>query len=145
MSQVEGWLAELPLRTILLVIAQMQQSAPERLPIDSSTAMAVIRNIQLDGAIRSSIRIHLFEWSSLAIGWYESLLWGFIFTSEILVPRGISGAWNGTHIRLFKVQETAAQVPSILSPRGAVDAVGSNLIQRIGTINLRGSGSQPEQ
>jgi len=30
--------------------------------------------------------------------------------------------------------------PSLLAPRGAVDAVGSNLVSRIGSLNLRVSG-----
>ena len=44
--------------------------------------------------------------------------------------------WKGTNIRLFRVQESVAQGPSLLAPRGAVDAVGSNLVQRIGSFNL---------
>lgn len=54
---------------------------------------------------------------------------------------GTVGVWNGTQIRLFKVQETAAQGPTLLAPKGAVDAVGSNLVQRIGNLNLRGRNS----
>jgi hypothetical protein len=56
----------------------------------------------------------------------------------MLVSKGTAGVWNNTSIRLFKVQEGAAQAPSLLAPRGAVDAVGSNLVQRIGSLNLRG-------
>jgi len=89
--------------------------------------------------------VHLFEWSTLSLGWYESLLWGFIFTSEMLVSKGTAGVWNGTNIKLFKVQEIAAQTPSLLAPRGAVDAVGSNLVQRIGSLNLRGGTLQANQ
>jgi hypothetical protein len=86
------------------------------------------------------------------LGWYESLLWGFIFSSEMVVGStsnstpGSVGVWNGTGIKLFKVQETAAQGPTLLAPKGAVDAVGSNLVQRIGSLNLRGrNGSQDAQ
>lgn len=99
----------------------------------------------------SPIRVHLFEWSPLSLGWYESLLWGFIFASEMVVTSasgsgpGTVGVWNGTQIKLFKVQETAAQGPTLLAPKGAVDAVGSNLVQRIGNLNLRGrNGSEQE-
>lgn len=78
------------------------------------------------------------------MGWYESLLWGFIFASEMVVGSasgstpGTVGVWNGTGIRLFRVQETAVQGPTLLAPKGAVDAVGSSLVQRIGNLNLRG-------
>jgi hypothetical protein len=90
------------------------------------------------------IKVHSFEWSALALGWYESLLWGLIFSSEMVVGSasnstlGTVGVWNGTGIKLFRVQEMAAQGPSLLAPRGAVDAVGSNLVNRIGNLSFRG-------
>lgn len=93
-------------------------------------------------------RVHTFEWSALSMGWYESLLWGFIFSSEMVVGTasgatpGTVGVWNGTRIKLFKVQEAAAQGPTLLAPKGAVDAVGSNLVQRIGNLSLRRSSTQ---
>lgn len=93
------------------------------------------------------IHVHPFEWSTLSMGWYESLLWGLIFSSEMMVGSatgatpGTVGVWNGTAIRLFKVQEAAAQGPTLLAPKGAVDAVGSNLVQRIGNLSLRGRNS----
>ncbi len=59
----------------------------------------------------------------------------------MIVSKGTVGVWNGTTIRLFKVQETAAEGPSFLAPRGAVDAVGSNLVQRIGSLNITGNQS----
>lgn len=92
-------------------------------------------------------RVHAFEWSALSLGWYESLLWSFIFSSEMVVGSasgatpGSVGVWNGTSIKLFKVQEAAAQGPTLLAPRGAVDAVGSNLVQRIGNLGLRARGT----
>lgn len=58
---------------------------------------------------------------------------------------GTVGVWNGTGIKLFKVQEAAAQGPSLLAPKGAVDAVGSNLVQRIGNLRLRRSNTQDSQ
>jgi hypothetical protein len=111
---------------------------------DNSTAgLVALRKATVNGIEPSPIRIHLFEWSPLSLGWYESLLWGFIFTSEMLVSKGTAGVWNGTLIKLFRVQETAAQTPSLLAPRGAVDAVGSNLVNRIGSLSFRGSSTTP--
>ncbi len=60
----------------------------------------------------------------------------------MVVTKGTVGVWNGTSIKLFKVQETAAEGPTLLAPQGAVDAVGSNLVQRIGSLSLRGQESQ---
>ena len=61
------------------------------------------------------------------------------------ISRGTVGVWNGTAIKLFRVQETAATGPTLMAPRGAVDAVGSNLVHRIGSLNLRGSPGQPAE
>jgi hypothetical protein len=106
---------------------------------DTATALNTIRSTEIRGIEPSPIRIHSFEWSPLSLGWYESLLWGFVFAGEMLVSKGTAGVWNNTSIRLFKVQEAAAAAPTLLAPRGAVDAVGSNLVQRIGSLNLRGN------
>ena len=55
------------------------------------------------------------------------------------VQKGAVGVWNSTSIKLFKVEKEASKGPSLMKPMGAVDAVGSNLVQRIGNLNLRGS------
>jgi hypothetical protein len=39
----------------------------------------------------------------------------------------------------------AAHGPTLSSPRGAVDAVGSNIVSRIGSINLRGVSGDAQQ
>lgn len=112
---------------------------------DTATALQIIRETEVRGIEPSPIRVHLFEWSPLSLGWYESLLWGFVFAAEMLVAKGTAGVWNNTSIRLFRVQEGAAATPTLLAPRGAVDAVGSNLVQRIGSLNLRGAATQATQ
>jgi len=139
---IESWLPELPLHTILSVIEQVgpllsRAGAPADAP--STTILRTIQGAQIHGVEPSPIRIHSFEWSPLSLGWYESLLWGFVFTSEMQVAKGTVGVWNGTAIKLFRVQEVAAHGPTLSSPRGAVDAVGSNIVSRIGSINLRGA------
>jgi hypothetical protein len=130
----------LPLHTILTLLAELspQLEGSEALE-DVSAALAIIRKATVNGIEPSVIRVHLFEWSPLSLGWYESLLWSFIFASEMLVSKGTTGVWNGSLIKLFRVQEMAAQTPSLLAPRGAVDAVGSNLVNRIGSLSLRGA------
>lgn len=54
------------------------------------------------------------------------------------VAKGTVGVWNGTAIKLFRVESVAPSGPSLSSPRGAVDAVGSNIVSRIGNLNIRG-------
>lgn len=134
MLQLESWLSELPLHSTLMLIQTLSPM------LDSSTdtiaALNTIKSTAIPGIEPSPIRVHLFEWSTLSLGWYESLLWGFVFASEMVVAKGTAGVWNNTSIRLFRVQQGESQTPSLLAPRGAVDAVGSNLVQRIGSLNL---------
>lgn len=102
----------------------------------------------------SPIRVHLFEWSPLSLGWYMSVLWSLIFTAEMHIAPTSStaatltgagamaapvGVWNGTHIKLFQVAtEGKREGPSLSQPRGAVDAVGSRLVQGVQGLNLGG-------
>ena len=154
---IESWLPELPLHTILTVIQQLTvlinrqrgsaKGAAAAVPDNtngngngaSAETLRAIKEADLVGVEPSPVRMHSFEWSPPALGWYESLVWGFVFAAEMQVARGTAGVWNGTAIRLFRVQETAPEGPSLTSPRGAVDAVGSNIVSRIGSINLRGA------
>lgn len=138
---IDSWLPELPLHTLLTVTQQVSALVPPQALSGDSASPAVlkrIKGIELVGVDVSAPRVHSFEWSQLALGWYESLLWGIIFTSEMQIAKGTMGIWNGTSIKLFRVQETAAEGPTLTSPRGAVDAVGSNIVSRIGQLNLRG-------
>ena len=56
----------------------------------------------------------------------------------VVQKKGTVGVWNGTGIKLFKVEKEAAKGPSLMKPMGAVDAVGSNLVSRFGGLGLRG-------
>jgi hypothetical protein len=139
---IDSWLPELPLHTALTLIQQLTAMIPRQAivaDLPSPATLNKIQEVELVGVEASPIRVHSFEWSPLALGWYESLLWGFIFSSEMQIAKGTVGIWNATSIKLFKVQETAAQGPTLTSPRGAVDAVGNNIVSRFGAINLRGS------
>lgn len=143
---IDSWLPELPLHTILTTIQQVSALIPRQAltaDLTSTDTLRKISQVKLVGADPSPVRVHSFEWSPLALGWYESLIWGFIFSSEMQVSKGTVGIWNGTAIKLFRVQETAPEGPTLTSPRGAVDAVGSNIVSRIGAINLRGPQGQP--
>ena len=138
---IESWLPELPLHTILTLIEQLSALLPRAdAPTDnpSTSILRIIQGTQVRGIDLSPIRIQYFEWSPLSLGWYESLLWSFVFVSEMQVAKGTVGVWNGTAIKLFRVEAIAANGPTLSSPRGAVDAVGSNIVSRIGNINLRG-------
>ena len=97
---IDSWLPTLPLHTILTLLSS--PSPPKEFP---------------PGLDPSPPRVHLFEWTPLSLGWYESLLWGFIFASEMVVQKGTVGVWNGTAVRLFKVETVAAKGPSLMKVR----------------------------
>ncbi|KAL8981504.1 MAG: hypothetical protein Q9177_005547 [Variospora cf. flavescens] len=130
---IDSWLPTLPLHTTLTLIDSYSNNTtgvpPESLPsaIDPTPP-----------------RVHLFSWTPLSLGWYESLLWGFIFASEMVVQKGTVGVWNGTNIRLFRVEQMATSGPSLMKPMGAVDAVGSNLVQRIGRMGVKAEVAPPK-
>jgi len=142
---IDSWLTELPLHTILTLLDQLSPLLPQskRSSTDTPSAsiLTIIQSAKVTGIEPSPIRIQYFEWSPLSLGWYESLLWGLAFTSEMQVQKGTVGVWNGTAIKLFRVEAVAPSGPTLSSPRGAVDAVGSNIVSRIGNLNLRGVGS----
>jgi len=146
---IETWLPHLPLHTILTLISQLQPQLRTVMSRDSSpgdanttSMLERIRTTEVRGIEPTPPKTHMFEWSPLALGWYESLLWGFIFVSERHVSKGTVGVWNGTAVKLFKVQETAPEGPSLLAPRGGVDAIGSNLIERLGSVTVGRRGEQ---
>ncbi|KAI5299468.1 hypothetical protein KEM55_002115, partial [Ascosphaera atra] len=151
---IDSWVAELPLHTPLAVISALMPHMPTAdLPASTDpegrTIISELPRYADDPSIkaliadRSAARVHTFEWSPMSLGWYESLLWGCIFTSEMVIGNkttgstpGAVGVWNGTAIKLFKVQEAAPPNPSLLAPRGAVDAFGNSIVQRLGNLSL---------
>ena len=59
----------------------------------------------------------------------------------MVVQSGAVGVWNGTGVRLFRVQHEQIRGPSLMKPMGAVDAVGSRLVSGIGNLRIRGGPS----
>lgn len=56
----------------------------------------------------------------------------------MVVQKGTVGVWNGTAVRLFKVERGEVGGPSLRMPMGAVDAVGGRLVGALGGLTLRG-------
>jgi hypothetical protein len=107
-------------------------------------------------ATPSPIRVHLFEWSPLSLGWYMSVLYSLIFTAEMHIApasttantltgtgggAGPVGVWNGTAVKLFSVQEGGRRGVSLREPRGAVDAVGTRLVSGVRGLGLGSMGA----
>jgi hypothetical protein len=71
-----------------------------------------------------------FQWTAVAVGWYNALIWSRIYLQEAEAFQGSTGLYNSTDIRLFR-RHTASQEISLRSPKGAIDAVGNSLAQKI--------------
>lgn len=187
-----SWLPDLPLHTLLTLIKALAPHLPPSSSSATTAAATASPNTSTrpsststDPSLRqflsnlpstannslispllsspSPIRTQLFEWSPLSLGWYECLLWSFIFAAEMAVESstptfipGVNvgsalagtggggggsvssvGVWNGTQIRLFRVQEGVREGPTLMKPRGAVDAVGSRIVAGLGGLRGR--------
>jgi hypothetical protein len=96
-----------------------------------------------------------FNWNQNTLGWYESVIWGSIYqaesnvgsTSTLTNPRTLAapvssvGVWNGTHIKLFKLQATEPVGPSLMRPKGAVDAVADSVLRKFGQFRTSNGGA----
>ena len=111
----------------------------------NSTKPATNTTPAANPTLPSDFEVVRFTWSRSSLGWYESILWGCIFQGERQVTLADTGnvmnsssnpvgVWNGTNIKLFKFQETAPRGPSLLRPKGAVDAMAETVIQKIGQL-----------
>lgn len=58
----------------------------------------------------------------------------------MVVQKGTVGVWNGTNVRLFRVEKEAARGPSLMKPMGAVDAVGSRLVSGVASLGVGSRG-----
>lgn len=160
---LESWLPHLPLHTILQAIEDGRngtarprpQQASASTPRDEAAATtpsserksipSLLVRVLLIKILTYTfadplppIRLQTFTWSSLALGWYMSMLWGFIFAQDAQNNRGSNGLWAGTSIKLFNIANRSGEI-SLRSPKGAVDAVGDSLARRIGSFGFGGN------
>lgn len=77
-----------------------------------------------------------FQWTPLAIGWYTAFLWSRIYLAEAEAFQGAGGLYSSTNIALFKRGNVGKEI-SLRSPKGAIDAVGESLAQKISSIGMK--------
>ena len=76
-----------------------------------------------------------FKWTTQSLGWYIGFLWGLIYASDASMNRGSNAIWAGTNIKLFSVLSQRHDI-SLKSPKGAVDAAGDAIAQRISSFSF---------
>ena len=116
MWQLNTWLPYLPLHAILSTI---ENGDPGKNSTDEATG----------------VKVQTFKWTSVAVGWYLSMVWSWVYAKETL--------WAGTSIRLFNVVSQRQDI-SLSSPKGAVDAAGEAIARRIGSLSLGSKTSMKE-
>lgn len=153
MRQAHTFLPHLPLHTILTTISHATEGYPRKLQAeDAATLPRPATKFSEDAGERAKegklmpcafmlalpntdrcdptlVKVQTFKWTSLALGWYLSMIWGWVYASDS------SRVWVGTNIRLFNVLSQRNEI-SLRSPKGAVDAVGNTIAKRIGSLNL---------
>lgn len=85
-----------------------------------------------------------FQWTSVAIGWYNALIWSRIYLQEGEAFQGPNGLYSATEIRLFR-RHSAKEEVSLRNPKGAIDAVGNSLAMRIGSLSSVTLGSTAKE
>lgn len=161
-----SWLPSLPLYTILSTIKHLKEIIPYfasqephslESKLDPGKVIESISRVKSIPGVTFYTKDTLpaefvpvnFVWTNNSLGWYESILWGCIFQAECKVTTSEGnmmmnsvhssspvGVWNSTAIRLFRLQETAPRGPSLLRPKGAVDAMADTVIQKIGKLRI---------
>ncbi|KTW29776.1 hypothetical protein T552_04096 [Pneumocystis carinii B80] len=133
---VKSWHSSLDLDTILTIIKQLK---PKINDIASSTPnpniiLEALSSLSIDFDITDTEPIP-FICNDHTLTRIEGLLWGHIYVAETNFSTGAIGIWTGTSIKLFRIQETKHS-PSLLSPKGAVDAVAKSVIDKVGNLNF---------
>ena len=69
---------------------------------------------------------------------YAAFYWGLVASQDVeRASLSGSGIWSSTKIKLFRIQAGQVQAPSLLSPRGAVDAVGETLVTGLQNLTIK--------
>ena len=69
-TKIESWLPELPLHTLLMLITELAPKIPSTGGSnDTVAALKVIQESEVRGIEPAPIRVHLFEWSPVSLGW----------------------------------------------------------------------------
>lgn len=123
--------------------------------IESINSLSSVSGVELEPhePTREEFEPNTFEWNPSSLGWYQSILWGNIYQHEhdYVTPTAITnpatmntdanmqnvGVWNNTDIKLFKLQQMAPTGPSLMKPKGAVDALADTMIQKLGQFRSR--------
>jgi hypothetical protein len=130
--------------SVIAVINQLEpaiSSILASLPTPSTRpVLDHLRHTQITLPDPSPIETDPFHWTSHAVVWYKSFLWGQIFSAEMDIQNGTVGVWKDTQVRLFRVQQDKSSeglrgMARDMSAR-QVDQMARGVLERLGSVNL---------
>ncbi|KAI5241718.1 hypothetical protein E4T43_05249 [Aureobasidium subglaciale] len=141
MDIVRAWLPQMPLLTILSLFLALQawtaklleergmetsQEAVDGLGMDE--VLQPVRNVGRICVETTTRNIHTFPMTAHFSEAYAAFYWGLVVSQDLQhASTSGSGIWSSTNVRLFKIRAGEVVPPSLLSPKGAVDALGESL------------------
>jgi hypothetical protein len=148
--QVRTWLPQMPLLTTLSLLLALQawtaklleerdmegsQEAVDGLGMDE--VLQPVRNCRI--CIETTTRnIHTFPMTAPFSEAYAAFYWGLVVSQDLQhASTSGSGIWSSTNVRLFKIRAGEVVPPSLLSPKGAVDALGESLVTGVQNLALK--------
>jgi len=150
MDMVRTWLPQMPLLTTLSLLLALQawtaklleerdmegsQEAVDGLGMDE--VLQPVRNCRI--CVETSTRnIHTFPMTAPFSEAYAAFYWGLVVSQDLQhASTSGSGIWSSTNVRLFKIRAGEVAPPSLLSPKGAVDALGESLVTGVQNLALK--------
>lgn len=149
--QVRTWLPQMPLLTTLSLFLALQawtaklleergmessQEAVDGLGMDE--VLQPVRNMGRICVETTTRNIHTFPMTAPFSEAYAAFYWGLVVSQDLQhASTSGSGIWSSTNVKLFKIRAGEVVPPSLLSPKGAVDALGESLVSGVQNLALK--------
>jgi hypothetical protein len=149
--QVRTWLPQMPLLTTLSLLLALQawtaklleergmegsQEAVDGLGMDE--VLDPLRKVDRICIEATTRNIHTFPMTAPFSEAYAAFYWGLVVSQDLQhASTSGSGIWSSTNVRLFKIRAGEVVPPSLLSPKGAVDALGESLVSGVQNLALK--------
>lgn len=150
-GQVRTWVPQMPLLTTLSLLLALQawtaklleergmegsQEAVDGLGMDE--VLQPVRNLGHISVETTTRNIHTFPMTAPFSEAYAAFYWGLVVSQDLQhASTSGSGIWSSTNVRLFKIRAGEVVPPSLLSPKGAVDALGESLVSGVQNLALK--------
>ncbi|KAG9864062.1 hypothetical protein KCU63_g5085, partial [Aureobasidium melanogenum] len=151
MEIVRTWVPQMPLLTTLSLLLALQawtaklledrgmegsQEAVDGLGMDE--VLQPVRNLGHISVETTTRNIHTFPMTAPFSEAYAAFYWGLVVSQDLQhASTSGSGIWSSTNVRLFKIRAGEVVPPSLLSPKGAVDALGESLVSGVQNLALK--------